>query len=194
MGLQANPMINLLSEVAKKNLTRERFSRLLIITGAGLLAILVSGALLITLTLASLNLQKNEFSRELEAAKKSPTLERVEEVEANIAKTNEKSRIFAQSLSRENRISPVLIEAISTLAPSVKISELTYNGPTEFRLKGLVGARDDLLKFIEFLDRSEQINEVNSPISNLLKDRNIEFSISFTAASGIINENPETAP
>lgn len=187
-------MINLLSETAKKNLTRERFSRLLVITGTGLFIILISSALLIMPTLASLNLQKNEFSRELEAAKKSPTLGRVEEVEVNIAKTNEKSRIFAQGVSRENRISPVLIEAISTLAPSIKISELAYSGPVEFRLRGLVGDRDDLLKFIEFLDKSEQIDEVNSPISNLLKDRNIEFSISFTAASGIINENPETAP
>ncbi len=187
-------MINLLSEAAKNNLAHERFSRLLVIIGVGLLAILVSGALLITLALASLNLQKSEFSRELEAAKKSPTLGRVEEVEANIAKTNEKSKIFAQSLSRENRISSVLVEAISTLAPSIKISELTYNGPVEFRLKGLVGTRDDLLKFIEFLDKSEQIDEVNSPISNLLKDRNIEFSISFTAAPGIIDESPKTTP
>ena len=140
------------------------------------------------LTLISLNLQKGELLRELEAARKSPILERVEEVEVSIKKTNERLRIFSRSLDRENRISHILEVALGYRQSTVSLAELTFNGPNEFRLKGFAGTRDDLLVFIGLLSGSDLIAEVNSPISNLLKDRNIEFSLTFTVLPNITNE------
>ena len=181
-------MINLLPVEAKKQLAHDRFSRLLFVCGLIMLAIFFSGAALMFLAFVSLNLQKGELLRELEAARKSPTLQRVEEVEASIRKTNERLRIFSRSLGRENRISHILEAVIGYRQSTVSLEELTFSGPSEFRLKGVAGTRDDLLVFTRLLNSSDLIAKVNSPISNLLKDRNVEFSLTFTVLPDIINE------
>ena len=187
-------MINLLPLDAKKQLARERFGRLLFVYGLAMLAIFFSGSSLMFLAFVSLNLQKGELSRELEAARKSPTLARVEEVEASIKKTNERLRVFSRSLDRENRISQILIETLKHRQSTVSLEELTFNGPSEFRLKGVAGTRDDLLAFTKLLSGSDLIAEVNSPISNLLKDRNVGFSLSFTVLPDIISETVTNRP
>ena len=181
-------MINLLPEQAKKKLVRDRLSRLLLIFGIILLGMFISGSALALLTLISINLQRSELLRELEAAKKSTILERVEEVEVSIRKANERLKVFSKNLSRENRVSSVLKAVLGHRRSSIFIEELAYNGPTEFRLHGIAGTRDDLLVFTKHLNDDDLIGEVDSPISNLLKNRDIEFSLSFEVLPETINE------
>jgi len=187
-------MINLLPEQAKLQLARDRFSRALLTAGAMLFMVTASAALMMLLTYVSLGLQKSELLRELAIAKKSPTLARVETVEEKIILTNDVVKIFLKGLERENRISHILDEALKNRPPAVGINEFTYNSPNEFRLRGSAQSRNDLLLFVERLSKSKVISGVNSPISNLLKDRDIEFELSFASVDEETREKNPSAP
>lgn len=181
-------MINLLPAEARIGLARERFGRFLFVAGIVLFCMSVSGAGLLGLTLVSLNLQKNEFARELETVKENPTLLRVEEVEAGIGRLNERLRVFARSLKRENAVTHVLEEVIFARTPSVVINEIGFRGPAEFNAAGNAGTRNDLLGFIRRIEANDLVDDITSPISNLLKDRDIDFILSYTVREKVLNE------
>lgn len=181
-------MINLLPAEARRELARERFGRLLMVVAVALLGLSISGAGLLFLTFVSLGPRQNELARELEVAKKSPALLRVEEVEGGIGKLNGMLRAFSRDLKRENKISHILEKVISARTSSVTINEINYTSPAEFNLSGRAGARNDLIKFIERIETSDFVDKVNSPISNLLEDRDIDFTLSFTVHSESLSE------
>lgn len=181
-------MINLLPAEARKGLARERFGRFLFVAGIALFCLSVSGAGLFGLTFFSLNLQKNEFVRELEAAQKNPTLPRVKAVEASISQLNERLRFFSRSLKRENTVTRVLKEVIFVRTPSVVINEISFRGSAEFNVAGNAGTRNDLLEFIRRIEANDVVDEITSPISNLIKDRDIDFTLSYTVRQEVLSE------
>jgi hypothetical protein len=69
-------------------------------------------------------------------------------------------------------------------AYGVKFSTISINSQeNKIRLSGISATRDDLIKFKDFLGKSEIFTEINFPIKNFLEKYNINFEVSATIKS-----------
>ncbi|MBI4709363.1 MAG: PilN domain-containing protein, partial [Candidatus Portnoybacteria bacterium] len=76
------------------------------------------------------------------------------------------------------RYSSMIEELASLASGGIKFKELSFN-KNEVSLEGLALTRAELLAFKEALEESPDFESVESPLSNLLKQNNIDFSFIF---------------
>lgn len=75
--------------------------------------------------------------------------------------------------------SQVLFEITELIPPGNYVSELVVNSPNQtFSISGFSNTRDDLLRLEKNLLSAELVTELNSPVSNLLKPKEIQFTFS----------------
>jgi Tfp pilus assembly protein PilN len=75
--------------------------------------------------------------------------------------------------------SGILAEFSSIIPANVRIESLIFDAPNQsFYLKGFSRTRDDLLVLEKQLENSDLFININSPLSNLLNSRDIQFEFS----------------
>lgn len=117
-------------------------------------------------------------------------------VETLVAK-EEKERVAVRNVVREvsgqiavlsepkadTKIAFDLIPAILTTKGNVSVKGLSHQqleGKTTVRLNGIAPRRDDFIGFLRALETSGMFSSVQSPVSNLVKDRDLVFSVELT--------------
>lgn len=76
-----------------------------------------------------------------------------------------------------------LISGVVAARPrGVTITKWSYGRgtPSTLTILGQADTRDELLAFLDNLKKSDQFTAVNSPISNLIKNRNVPFTLGLT--------------
>ncbi|PIR70324.1 MAG: hypothetical protein COU46_02160 [Candidatus Niyogibacteria bacterium CG10_big_fil_rev_8_21_14_0_10_42_19] len=175
-------MINLLPTEAKQKLDLERIRRLFLIFGLIFSAILLIGIFLLLPTWVTLDLQEEELVRQYSILNESPELSKIEGIELNIGALNEKTKMFKKNLSFEQTPSLVFNTVLDHIDQTIRLQELSFNSSkNQFSIKGTADRRENYLAFINILENDPLILKVESPISNILKDRDIEFTLIFEA-------------
>ncbi len=104
----------------------------------------------------------------------------ISSVLSTIKTINTKLNIINSNLDYP-KILPYLNTILSKKTNSIHINNFTYNyaedKTTEVTLGGVASTRESLVSFVKTLEESKSFSEVNLPISNLAKDKNIIFSI-----------------
>lgn len=100
--------------------------------------------------------------------------------------TNQRTDVLS-GLLRVNRLPGDLFEEVIKLKPaSVKIKSLSYATTTStagsLSLAGLALTRTDLLKYVDLLKQNPTFSQVESPVGNLIRDKNVEFTLVLTVA------------
>lgn len=73
------------------------------------------------------------------------------------------------------------LESILNIRPrGLMISDLTVTGKKDFSLRGVAKTRHDIISFVDGLESLTDIKEVNSPVSNLIAERDGTFVITFS--------------
>lgn len=175
--------MNLLSSEEKEILKKGLKRRSLMLS-----SFLISAAFMIGLImlfpayfLASENIQKitsdDNFTENEDENSGKYFLNLPEEIESKLAILN--------SSNNTTSVSKILSEIVDNIPIGIKINSISfdrgqdYNGKTgiDITLSGISANRDALVDFSSRLKISELFSEINVPVSNLAKDKNLPFSI-----------------
>lgn len=178
-------MFNLLPNNLKEKVRSEYHLRLFVTIFIFIIIIQISFLIFLSPTwFMSLN-KEQEIISQSERANKTLLDAKVETINKQIKSINEKLGIINSKLEYP-KVIPVVDEILSRKTNSINIKELMYEMSDEksakIILKGTSDTRDSLVNFVKSLEESELLSEVDLPISNLTKDKNIEFSLLMKVA------------
>lgn len=177
-------MINLLPLEYKKNqrkalLFRVSFVALIIFS----LVVAASSILLLPLYLSATAQVKGEKDR-LNLYKASQSFSDTETSSRTITDTNNRIATFA--LEESNFQFSTLLTLLDGITPSgVSITDIslimsdTNKKNIQLELTGKANTRDSLVRFVDVLKAQDNFESVELPISGLVKDKNIDFNMSF---------------
>ncbi len=138
--------------------------------------VFASGVVLLLPSYFSLTFQEKDILRQIELTKKSVEAKRVEEAEQSIRNVNKKLEILAAHKS--SPISAYLAALSAKTLGGVTLSSITFSKEKQtLEIRGKASERPYFLKFLENLKEEERFKSINSPISNLLKERDLDFVV-----------------
>ena len=175
-------MMNLLPPEEQKELGRERLRRFLVVSGLAVSLVFFSGAILMLPAYLALEFRRAGLERNLSISKKAPLAGEVGAIEAGIRDLNFKLELWGESAPERRQVAGP-VDRILKLAPAaVSVRSIFYEAssktnPERVTLKGKAGNRAALLGFADALEKSGIFKEVHSPVSNLLKEVDVDFSL-----------------
>jgi Tfp pilus assembly protein PilN len=168
-------MINLLPEADQKIIKIEILRRFSLVFGAGLFILIAIQLILLQVFLLSIDSYKKEVKQELSFQKKVMASKNVEESESRLKELNKIATAFKKEEEKINILSSAL-EKITEIKPDlVKITSFNFD-EEKIYVSGLAAARKDLLAFSEKLKSITFFKKIDLPLSNLLNEKNLEFS------------------
>jgi len=178
--------INLLPPAEKKQLELASFVRLAISFGVWISVSLIVFVLLLVSTYGSLAILLKDQNRLIEIRRADHKTQRLVEMEEAIKKVN--NQLVDIVLKQKELIvwTPAL-EELSKITPSgIYLNNFIYQSSlNRINITGLANNRDTLLFFQKQLEDSLYFIEIEAPLSNLIKQTNINFSFSFQPVASI---------
>lgn len=173
--------LNLLPPEEKEILRWERINRLIIFYGGIFFIILVIFVLLLFINLIFLNIQLKAIERLVIVEEKSASAQTIKELKEEIATFNQKLEILDQIQSKTKGYS-IILEDLAKIIPSgVRLYSFSFDSKTKkIAIEGYAPERNQVISLKESLEKSSEFNSIESPISNLLKQKDINFRFSFT--------------
>ncbi len=176
-------MFNLLPNSLKEKIRSEYYIRLYVVIFLAIFIVQISFLIFLSPTwFVSLNKEKEIISQSEKANKASLDL-KVDAVNSQINIINNKLGIINSTLEYPRAI-PVIDEVLSKKTDNIVIKELLYEVSSEktglITLTGNSATRDSLVAFVKDLEESEMLKDVDLPISNLTKEKNLDFSLKIS--------------
>lgn len=172
-------MINLLPTKEKKELKLRILERHIIIFGSFLISIILF--LIICLVIIYLVL----FLAQSKITQSNALFGQAQELEKQVNNLNkELSGFINQRLEQINQIEKEkiywsqVLEKLAQITPKNTRLDLLEIGE-EVKIGGYAKTRDDVLLFQKILEQEEQFIKINSPLSNFVKQKNVDFYFSF---------------
>jgi len=174
-------MINLVSEKFKKDLKLDYRLRVLVVFGFLLLFVFLAGLVLLSLFYFILLSRGNDLDNFLSASGSGQA--HLISMEKELALDKKRVDVILRS-DNDNFKPGSVVKTILDITPSsVSVSNLNIevvgSGRLQITLGGLFDNRNDLLSFIGNLRAIPQIVEVDSPVSNLVRDTGGAFSVNI---------------
>jgi len=181
--------INLLPPAEKKQLELANFIRLAASFGIWISVSLIIFVLLLVSAYGSLVILLKDQNRLIEIRRADRKTQRLVEIEGTIEKVN--NQLIDINLKQKELIvwTPAL-EELSEITPNgIYLDNFAYQASlNRINITGLANTRDTLLFFQKQLEDSPYFVEIDAPLSNLIKQTNINFSFSFQPVT-LIEEN-----
>ncbi len=175
-------MINLLPDSEKKSLYYVKtFDALIAIA-----AYCVVFSLIITITSLALfyylyNVEKL-LSHQLESYLSNKEIQYVKDLEKQFEDFNSDLVLFKNEIIKKGVISPILKQLIKEIPEEIKLKSLIYStdkNNQKIILSGSAATRESFLSFIETLRQDKNYKDIISPLQNIVKSVNIDFSITI---------------
>ncbi|KKW18448.1 MAG: hypothetical protein A2131_01600 [Candidatus Sungbacteria bacterium GWC2_49_10] len=179
---------NLLPQEDKKTIELVKAAKLTRAAAVFICGFLVANAVLVLPTLLPLLFERKELKRELatgqEAQQKFQVSARSKELKA-LAATLREIRVYASQPHYPSKI-------LDTLAnhgnAAISLETITVTQTGDVLLNGKADTRKALLEFESTLRNSPYLNDITSPLSNIIRESNISFSIQGNLKPGLMGE------
>jgi hypothetical protein len=169
---------NLLPKEYQKRTNQEKMTRFFLLFYFYAAIVFASGAVLLLPAYFSLTFQEEDILRQINLTKKSVEARRVEEAEQSIRDVNKKLEVLAAH--RSSPISSYLAALSEKTLAGVTLSSIIYSKEKQtMEIHGKALERPYFLKFLENLKQEEKFKSIDSPISNLLKERDLDFVVTI---------------
>jgi hypothetical protein len=171
-------MVNLLPVENKVSIKKEYLRRLVVVFGLFSFVTIIIAILLLVFLLFLVNKEKNDYSTYLSLEKKHLTFLDEEEVVSFVTDTNSKTAVFEKNSKESKKASDTIEKIIKAKTKGITIDRFSLNGG-DMSFSGTAQIRSDLSFFIDNLKKEPSFEKVDSPISNFLKENDINFNISI---------------
>ncbi len=161
---------------------RERLRRFVVVFGVIFGIILSIGVILMFPSYIALVFQRRDLMRELDLSRKAPLLGEVDQIEKSIKDFNKKLLLYEKSAKAANPVSSIEEQILKLRPSAISIRTISYDSasktnPERISIKGRAKSRSELLRFQKNLESSGLFKKVHSPISNLLQEIDLGFSL-----------------
>ncbi|MFY9461911.1 MAG: hypothetical protein WAP51_01780 [Candidatus Sungiibacteriota bacterium] len=172
--------LNLLPPQQKENLNYEIDRRMVQFLGLWFSVVVIIFGVLILPAFFFISFQQSEAERAKSIEEGARQAARTTEAEEKILRINNLLDVIVAREGKKQDVSPFLKEVLSRSPAGVSIALITFT-PAENRatVAGLAATRSGLLKFIDLLKGSPGIKAVTSPVSNIIQEEDINFSLSI---------------
>lgn len=170
--------INLVPAEKKEELRFRRIGRVFFRTGITLSMALVVFAVFIFFCVKVLDIYETAIGKEIEKSKENPAYKEISETQDLIEQYHSKSAAV-QKQFRDHRQYWPIYQQINALAPKgIYFKEISIENSGVF-LKGMGDRREAVINLKDRIEQDENFEKIESPISNYVRDANIDFEIRF---------------
>lgn len=178
--------INLLPRDYQNELNAERARRFVIAAGFTVFLIAAVNIILLSPLWFLFEVQEKELARELEALKQSQSFLDLVSIEAEIEKLNASVRAFSVQEKGLFELASLIKSILDFRPAGISVSGISYESsdqgkaqPPRISVSGLAGSREQFLAFLNAGETNILFKKVRSPISNLLKEADFDYSLVF---------------
>ncbi len=170
--------MNFLPEENKIIIKKEYFRRISIIIGFFFFFLILTSILFLFSLFLLLRGQQESFYRQLGFSEQRLARSEAKDIIPLIKDLNDK--VFLLESSQKNAVekSAIIKNILSRKPEKITISEFLFD-KNKISIHGFSDTRDNMLGFINSLKEEKSFKKVEAPISTLLKEKNIEFSVSI---------------
>jgi len=172
-------MMNFLPEEDKIKIKKEYLRRLFMIWGIFFFLAVSAGIVLLLPAFLFLRGQEDGLERQLIVFGERISRSGVKDIVPLAEDLNGKISVLASGQGAVKKESDVVKNILEGKTKGIKINNLSFNGKI-FSIKGISENRTDLLVFVASLKNNKGFKQVESPVSNLVKEKNIEFTINIS--------------
>lgn len=176
-------MINLLLPIDRKAVRTEYHRRLFVVGG-----LLTFGLALIALVVLSsfafvLSLRRGEVAEQIAGVKQQFSVEDLTKAGKDIGQINSAIKIFAATAPHEP-ITDILKKIIDKRSAGIQLTSLkfTTQGDSSVTVSGKSQTRVALLDYLEDLRAEPRFLKVESPVKNIIREKDIAFNLTITMA------------
>ncbi|MBI2640412.1 MAG: hypothetical protein HYW91_00825 [Candidatus Sungbacteria bacterium] len=169
--------INLLPQEEKRLVRLEEARRIIRFFAGGLISVLFIGSALLAPSFLPLFLERRELERSLQLEKEAGQALNVAEATARLRAF--KSALFSIKafVQTPPRASEILEDLFRQSRDGITIVNITIKKGGDVILTGTAESRDNLLRFEKNLRDSGKFQEISSPLSNIIRETNINFTM-----------------
>lgn len=183
--------MNLLPLENKIMIKKEYLRRVFVLLGTFFSFVVFSGILLILPTFYFLNNMKHDYGKQLSSHKEKMASVNSSGMLKMVSDLNNKLDILKKE--QNNRVlSPVIEKVINYKNNNIIIKKISYEKilfkekdkedpitKEKIKIDGFSLTRSDFLNFLNLIKEDKNFSNINSPVSNLLKINNVDFSITL---------------
>jgi hypothetical protein len=186
-------MIDLLPISAKNTIRKEYRLRVFVVCFAAVSLIFAVALVSFLPTYFSVLSRHEAFLFESQSAELKNRMSQVKEMETIVEETNKKINLLQSS--SVPRVKDIFLKILESKDSGLIITALSYNSmavskkgkedsvsPASVSIQGVSSDRATLLAFKDALSRKKEIETVTLPISSLVKDTDLSFSINLVLA------------
>ncbi len=177
-------MINLIPIEEKKEIRKDFYYRFLVVS-FGMLSFLIFISLIAILPAYFMSLERDiSMNKKLEMEKNEVMPEIDQQAQSAIKELDARLSLLEKATQNKYVFSErVVSEVLAQKVPGIKINRISYvNDPLDGRkvnINGIAQNREQLLLFRQALEDDSLFKNVDLPISNFVKDSNIEFNLNL---------------
>lgn len=172
--------LNLLPPEEKKSLRLSQAQRWVVFYGSAILSSLLIFIILLAVIWFSLFIQITSLSASLDMAKQSQQGQDLGEQQNLIKDLNAKIQRVSQFEKNRKSYSTVLFALAKMMPAGTRLDRLTLDEDNKMAIFGYATTREAVLNLKNSLEKSAVFTEVESPLSNLIKQTDINFSFTMT--------------
>ena len=171
-------ILNLLPPQEKKVILIDQIYRRTILFGSGALLSLIIFAILLALSLITINIKVKNAENELKTTQAKLKIEGFENLQKKIKQINTQIGDINNIQANYIYYSLAIKKIIEIMPDLIQLQSLSLK-QGRFDLDGFAPNRDTVLLLKQALEKSPNFTNIESPITNLLKSNNISFRFSF---------------
>lgn len=174
-------MISLLPPFRKQDLKREFMWRRLAIFFWMLFFVLIIFSGLLTTTWLYTNIQHQAIAHLVQIEESSNQGQKIKGIEQEIKETNIKLKYLDQLKLNQEPAFKIVSDLSGFPSRNITFYALSLNRASQKGLiEGFAKNRDDLLNLKQNMEQSNNFSQIDLPLSSLLKDKDLNFSLSFS--------------
>ena len=172
--------LNLLPPQEKKRLESIKLNHLISFLAVWLSVFLIIFVIFLLSTFFSLSILLQEQRKLIEVRQSDPKTQYLLEIEEKIKQTNQIVK-QVQLKQAEVILWTPLLEEISEIVPAgIYLNYFSYRtAKDQITLSGWANYRENLLGFQKSLEESSFFEEIEAPLTNLIKQKDIDFNFTF---------------
>lgn len=176
-------MINLFPPAHKKEIKKEYMRRFIVVFGLFFAAGAIVEMVFSSVIFYRIDAYFKETEKVLGLTKKVSALNKMENLETRVDDLGRLLAAYKDSMDRRQSPSLEISLILSALPHGVAIDSFSFGGEVNegtsrsVALTGTADTREGFLSFVEALRKIPSFAEVESPMSNLLKEKGVKFSL-----------------
>lgn len=174
-------MINLLPTEDKVANKKDYLSRLFVVAGILIFIIVTISFVLFLPVFLSLFFEEKDLARQLDVLRQDDSSVEAEKIYAELGVLNARLALYEKNNNEVRQVSALIKKIISFKTDGIRISSFRYEKDKDGKII-IIGKSDSRSDFVDFkkkLEDDKSFSSVSSPLSNLLKETDISFTMTI---------------